>query len=132
MSIGSACGGLVYGSRSWHFPLTRQFAAALALMAAGLALLALGWEPWPFAAWCALAGITMAPGLIIQSMLAAKIARPEHSTEAFTWATSALLAGVGIGLAGGGALLDWFASPVALAAGACAALLAASAARLLL
>ncbi len=132
MSIGSALGGLVYGSRGWHFPLARQFAAALALMGAGLGVLALRWDPWPFAAWCALAGVTMAPGLIIQSMLAAKIARPEHSTEAFTWATSALLAGVGIGLAVGGALLEVFPSSVALAAGAGSALLAAIAARLAL
>jgi predicted MFS family arabinose efflux permease len=74
----------------------------------------------------------MAPGLIIQSMLAAKLARPEHSTEAFTWTTSALLAGVGIGLAVGGVLLESFPAQVALAAGAGAALLAAAGARLLL
>ncbi len=129
MSAGSAFGGLVYGSRNWHFPLARQFATALALMGAGLAVLALRWEPWPFAAWCVLAGIAMAPALIIQSMLVARTARPEHSTEAFTWATSALLSGVGIGLAAGGVLLEWFASPVALAAAAVAAIAAAAGAR---
>jgi hypothetical protein len=58
-------------------------------------------------------------------MLAAKIARAEHATEAFTWTTSALLAGVGIGLAAGGALLEWLPSSAAFAAGACAALAAA-------
>ena len=74
----------------------------------------------------------MAPALIIQSMLAAKIAPPEHATEAFTWTTSALLAGVGIGLAAGGVLLELFAARSALAAGAAAALAAAAGARLLL
>lgn len=132
MSAGSALGGLAYGSRSWHFPLARQFAAALALMGMGLAVLALRWGPWPFAAWCAFAGVAMAPALIIQSMLVAKTAKAEYSTEAFTWTTSALLAGVGIGLAGGGALLELFPSHVALAAGAVTALLAAAGARLLL
>ena len=132
MSAGSALGGLAYGSRAWHFPLARQFALALALMSAGLAVLALRWGPWPFALLCALGGIAMAPGLIIQSMLAAKIARPEHSTEAFTWTTSALLAGVGIGLAAGGALLERLPAQAALAAGSCAALLAAAGARFLL
>jgi hypothetical protein len=125
MSTGSALGALTYGSRVWHFPLARQFAGALALMALGIAVLALPWEPLPFALWCVPAGIAMAPGLIIQSMLAAKIARPEHATEAFTWTTSALLSGVGIGLAAGGALLEVFPSTAALAAAACAALLAA-------
>jgi predicted MFS family arabinose efflux permease len=132
MSAGSALGGLAYGSRGWHFPLAHQFAVALALMSGGLAILALHWTPWPFVGWCALAGIAMAPGLIIQSMLAAKLARPEHSTEAFTWTTSALLAGVGIGLAVGGVLLESFPAQAALAAAAGAALLAAAGARLLL
>lgn len=125
ISTGSAFGGLAYGSRPWHFPLARQFAMALALMALGLGVLALRWEPVSFALWGALAGIAMAPALIVQSMLAAKMARAEHATEAFTWTTSALLAGVGVGLAAGGALLEWLPSSAAFAAGACAALLAA-------
>ena len=132
MSFGSALGGVAYGSRSWHFPLARQFAAMLAIMAAGLALLALRWTPWPFAVWSVLAGVVMAPALIIQSMLVARTARPEHSTEAFTWSTSALLAGVGIGLAAGGGLLEAFSSAAALAAAAASALAAALLARLAL
>jgi hypothetical protein len=124
-SAGSAFGGLAYGSRSWHFPLARQFVLALSMMALGLGVLALHWQPWLFAPWAALAGIAMAPALIIQSMLAARISRPEHATEAFTWVTSALLSGVGIGLAVGGALLEVFPSSAALAAGATAAFLAA-------
>lgn len=132
MSAGSAFGGLIYGSRAWHIPLARQFAATLALTAAGLAVLALRWEPWILAAWSLVAGIAIAPALIIQSMLVAKTARPEHSTEAFTWTTSALLAGVGIGLAAGGAMLERLPSSATLAAGAAAALLAAAGARFLL
>ncbi len=131
MSAGSALGGLAYGSRSWHFPLTRQFALMLALMGAGLLVLALPWRPWPFVLWSMFAGVVVAPALIIQSMLVAKTARPEHVTEAFTWSTSALLSGVGIGFAAGGAILEYFRSPAVLAAAACAALLAAAGASLL-
>jgi predicted MFS family arabinose efflux permease len=132
MSAGSAFGGLAYGSRAWHYPLARQFAVALVVTSAGLAVLAVRWTPWAFATLCTLAGIAMAPGLIIQSMLAAKMARAEHLTEAFTWTTSALLAGVGIGLAAGGALLEHLPAQAALAAAACAGLLAAAGARFLL
>jgi MFS family permease len=132
MSAGSAAGGLVYGSRAWHIPLARQFAAALALTAAGLAVLALRWDPWVLTAWSLVAGIAIAPALIIQSMLVAKTARTEHSTEAFTWTTSALLAGVGIGLAAGGAMLERLPASAALAAGAATSLVAAAGARLLL
>lgn len=131
MSAGSAFGGLAYGSRHWHAPLARQFALALALMAAGLGALALDWQAFAFALLCVLAGVVMAPALIIQSMLVAKTARAEHATEGFTWATSALLSGVGIGLAAGGALLEVYRSPVALAAAAAAALIAAGGALML-
>ena len=129
MSAGSALGGIAYGSRGWHFPLARQFAAALALTAVGLAVLALRWEPWALAAWCLFAGVAIAPALIIQSMLVTKAAPAEHATEAFTWTTSALLAGVGIGLALGGALLEKFPPSAALAAGAAVSLAAGAAAR---
>ena len=132
MSTGSALGGLAYGSRSWHAPLVRQFAATLAIMGVGLAALALPWGQWTFALWCAAAGVIMAPALIIQSILVAKTARAEHSTEAFTWSTSALLGGVGIGLAGGGALLEIWPAAGALACAGAAALVAAVAARLAL
>lgn len=132
MSAGSAFGGIAYGSRSWRFPLPRQFATMLALMAAGLALLSLRWEPLPFALLSVFAGVVMAPALIIQSMLVAKTARPEYATESFTWSTSALLAGVGIGLGAGGGLLEMLPSNAPLAAAACSALLAAAGARLLL
>ncbi|HYD56141.1 MAG TPA: MFS transporter [Burkholderiales bacterium] len=118
MSAGSALGGLTYGSRSWGFKLTRQFAGALALMGIGLAALSLPWEPLAFGFWCIVAGIIMAPALIMQAMLVAKIAAPEHSTEAFTWSTSALLSGVGAGLAVGGALVETFDARAALAAAA--------------
>ena len=128
MSAGSALGGLAYGSRSWHLPLMRQFALMLGLMGLGLGVLALPWSPWAFAFWAMFAGIVMAPALIIQSMLVAKTARTEHTTEAFTWSASALLSGVGIGVAVGGGLLEQFRSPVVLGAGAASALAAAGAA----
>lgn len=61
MSAGSAAGGLAYGSRSWHFPLARQFAATLALTALGLGLLSLRWDGWVFAALSVLAPPHSAP-----------------------------------------------------------------------
>lgn len=132
MSAGSAAGGLAYGSRGWHTPLARQYAFTLAIMGMGLALLAVPWGPWLFALWCTAAGVVMAPALIIQSLLVAKTARAEHSTEAFTWSTSALLGGVGIGLALGGALLEAWSATGALACAAAAAFFAALLARAML
>jgi MFS family permease len=131
MSAASAAGGLAYGSRIWRGALIRQFAAVLFLMAAGIATLALTRNAWLFAALCALAGIVMAPALTIQAMLVAKTASPEHSTEAFTWSATGLLAGVGAGLAAGGWFVERWASPSTFIAAAAAAL-AASALTMLL
>ena len=128
MSAGSAFGGLAYGSRSWRGPLIRQFSVTLALMGAGLLLLAGPWSVVAFGLLSIFAGVVMAPALIIQSMLVAKTAKPEHVTEAFTWSTSALLAGIGLGMAAGGALVEWTRSPAALCAAGAAALVAAAAA----
>jgi hypothetical protein len=125
MSVGSALGGLAYGSRTWRPALESQFAFTLGVMGAGLTLLALEWSPWAFAALALLAGVIMAPALIIQSMLVARIVRSAYATEAFTWSTSALLTGVGVGLAGGGLLLERLPYRSALAAGGAAATLAA-------
>src|SRR6185436_17072873 len=111
MSVGSAFGGIVYGSRSWRLPLARQFPVTLALMGLGVAPLALWSAALAFGLWCLAAGVAMAPALIMQSMLVARNSRPEHSTEAFTWSTTGLLAGVGLGLAAGGVLLEFAKSP---------------------
>lgn len=129
MSAGSALGGLAYGSRGWHAPLLRQFGTALAVMGVGLLVLGIvAWPPLVFGALCLVAGVVMAPALIIQSMLVAKAAKPEHMTEAFTWSTSALLGGVGLGMAFGGALVELWRSPVAFLVAGAAALIAAVAA----
>ncbi len=126
MSVGSAAGGLIYGSRSWRLPLAWQFPLTLALMGLGVAPLALPLPLWLFALWCVLAGVLMAPALIMQSMQVAKTARPEHSTEAFTWSASCLLSGVGIGLAAGGGLLETASSRAVFLAAAAVAIAAAA------
>ena len=56
----------------------------------------------------------------------AQVAGAERAavTEAFTWSASALLCGVGIGVAAGGGLLEHFSSPAVLATGSAAALVA--------
>jgi MFS family permease len=126
MSAASATGGLAYGGRTWSAPLTKQFAAVLFLMAAGVITLAMVRNECLFALLCALAGIVMAPALTIQAMLVAKSASPEHSTEAFTWSATGLLAGVGVGLAAGGWVVERWASPATFVAAAAAAVAASA------
>lgn len=125
-SVGSASGALAYGARQWHWSLQKQFTVALSAMGAGCVLLSYARDDLSFALLTVLAGLAMSPPLIIQSMLVARIARPEHNTEAFTWSATSLLGGVGLGIAGGGVILETqAASQVFLAAG-CMGLLAAA------
>jgi len=123
-SVGSAAGGLAYGSRSWRLPLARQFAATLCILGAGVALLALPMHASLFAVVSVAAGIVMAPALTIQTMLVARTASPQHVTEAFTWSTTGLLAGVGIGIAAGGWLIERWNSSATFVAAAIAAICA--------
>ena len=132
MSVGSTVGALVYGGRIWGAPLRRQFAAMLFLLGVGVVLLAVTDSAWPFAVLSALAGIVMAPALIIQSMLVAKIASASHSTEAFTWSSTALLSGVSAGIACGGLMLESSPSSAVFVAAGIAAMAAALIAILLL
>ena len=118
MSAGSAAGGLAYGSRSWRLPLAKQFAVTLWTLGVGIALLAAPMNAWTFALLSIAAGVVMAPTLTIQSMLVARIASAEHLTEAFTWSSTGLLAGVGIGMAAGGWLVEHWGSSAAFVAGA--------------
>ena len=124
MSVGSVFGGLAYGSRGWHLPLARQFALALALMGGGILPLALLSGVWAFACFAALAGVVMAPALAMQSMLVAKTGSAESSAEAFTWSATGLLAGVGLGFATGGLILEAAGSAAVLATAAIASLAA--------
>jgi len=124
MSVGSVAGGLAYGSRGWHLPLARQFALALALMGAGILPLAFLLSVWYFAGFSILAGVVMAPALTMQSMLVARTAPAERLAEGFTWSATALLAGVGIGFALGGGVLEASGSATVLLLAALASFLA--------
>lgn len=106
MSIGSAAGGLAYGSRPWHLPLTRQFALALIVMGVAVIPLAFIGSPVLLAVVGALSGITMAPPLIIQSTIVARSMPTHRMAEAFTWVTTAMLIGVGLGFAWGGVIAE--------------------------
>jgi MFS family permease len=128
MSVGSVLGGLAYGSRTWRLTLARQFALALALMGIGVALLAPAANVWLFALLSFAAGLVMAPALTIQSMLVARTAAQAHATEAFTWSSCGLLAGVGLGMAFGGWAVERYGWRAAFIVAAAAALGSAAAA----
>lgn len=130
-AAGSAVGGLVYGGLHVAPPLEAQLRRLLALVAAALALQALVHTPLVLMAFAFIAGISIAPTLTVTSMLIASAAPARYATEAFTWASTSIVAGLGAGNAAGGALLQHFGPAPVFAASAAVAAVAALGARLL-
>lgn len=123
-ALGSAAGGLVYGARPRHSPLTRvhlqvTFALPLAFLPLALApsVAVMGLLLIP-------AGAFIAPIVATRNELASNIAPQGRETETLTWPLTAMLAGISLGAAGGGKLIDvssWRAAIVAAVAGAAVA-----------
>lgn len=130
-AAGSAAGGLVYGGLHIALPLAAQLRRLLALVATALALQALVHAPFVLMAFAFVAGIAIAPTLTVTTMLIASRAPARYATEAFTWASTSIVAGLGAGNAAGGVLLQHFGPAAVFAASAAVAAAAALGARLL-
>ncbi len=105
-ALGSAAGGLWYGSRHWRAPLPRRFAITLGLMTGGVAMF---WWPPGFASLIPVifvAGVAIAPTLITGYSLIEHLAPPERRTECMTWLSSAIGVGLAVGAPAAGRLID--------------------------
>jgi predicted MFS family arabinose efflux permease len=126
-ALGSATGGLWYGSRQWRAPVETRFAVTLVLTVLGVATF---WaQPNLVTLTCGiyLCGLTIAPTLIAGFSLLEAQAKPGRRTEAMSWLSS----GIGVGLAAGasvvGFILDAYGPRVGYAfAAACGAASAAT------
>lgn len=105
-SLGSGAGAVVYGSRHWRAPLTRQFMIALVAMAVGILLLVPIDNLVLYSLASIVAGVPMATAIASQSLLVSRLAARERLAESFTWATTCLLGGISAGIAAGGAMAE--------------------------
>lgn len=105
-SLGSALGGAIYGGTHFRARIERQFAATLALMALPLFLHVIAPTTFLFACAAFLAGALIAPSIAAQSVLVSRLAPAHYATEAFTWSSSCIVAGLGIGEALGGVIVE--------------------------
>jgi MFS family permease len=105
-ALGSATGGLWYGSRQWRAPVENRFALALALTVLGVATF---WaQPNLITLTCGiyLSGLAIAPTLIAGFSLIEAQARPGRRTEAMSWLSSGIAVGVAAGASAVGFILD--------------------------
>ena len=53
-----------------------------------------------------LAGIAIAPTITAQTLLVSRLAPSKYATEAFTWSSTFIVSGLGMGMAVGGVLIE--------------------------
>ena len=102
-ALGSATGGLWYGTRQWRSSLQTRFAVTLTLTVLGVATF---WaQPNLVTLTCCiyLCGLTIAPTLIAGFSLLEAQAKPGRLTEAMSWLSS----GIGVGLAAGASVVGF-------------------------
>ena len=105
-ALGSATGGLWYGSRTWRAPAARRLAVTLGLTVTGVCTF------WALPSLAVLVpviylcGLTIAPTLIAGYSLLEETARPGRDTEAMSWLTSAVSVGLACGATAAGFILD--------------------------
>jgi MFS family permease len=105
-ALGSATGGLWYGSRHWHAPVHRRFALTLTLTVTGVCTF---WaQPSLLALTCViyLCGMTIAPTLIAGFSLVEAQAPADRRTEAMSWLSTGISIGVAIGATIVGFVID--------------------------
>lgn len=104
--IGSAIGGIWFGTRRPAMALPRQFAWLLGAVA--LSFLVLAVMPGPLSLGVALVvgGATIAPALTVENNLVGRIAPAGMLNEAYTWVVTVTVAGSAAGGAMAGAMVD--------------------------
>ncbi len=105
-SVGSLVGGLLYGAREWTLPLAERYRRLLtvAVVCAAPLVFARSIPVGLLGALCT--GLSVAPVFSCQYALVGRAVPEGAETEAFTWMSSALVAGLAGGSAVGGALID--------------------------
>ncbi|HYB45971.1 MAG TPA: MFS transporter [Streptosporangiaceae bacterium] len=107
-ALGSATGGLWYGSRQWRAPVESRFTVTLILTVIGVGTF---WaQPNLVTLTCGiyLCGLTIAPTLIAGFSLLEAQARPGRRTEAMAWLSSGIGVGLAVGAAAVGFVIDGY------------------------
>lgn len=105
-ALGSAAGGLIYGSRTWHAPVHRRFAVTLCAVTAGTATFwaVPGLAVLAVVAFCS--GLGISPTFITGFSVVERQAPAGRRTEGMAWLTSAISVGVAAGSAVAGHVID--------------------------
>jgi MFS family permease len=119
LAVASTLGGLWYGTRRWRSDPASLLLWFSLLLPLGLAPLALADSIPVMAVLLALAGFSIAPSAAITFALIGRLVPEGTISEAFTWLSTAVIAGFALGGAAAGAVVESVGVSAALAATAC-------------
>jgi MFS family permease len=105
-SCGSGLAGLAWGARAERFPLLQAHLRFAFLLPLALAPLALATSPLTMGMLVVLAGLPIAPLIASRNQLVERVTPPGTATEAYTWPLTALVAGVSLGAAAAGSIVE--------------------------
>lgn len=124
-ALGSMAGGLLSARGRAPADPRRRLVVLLAATAVADGLVALAPSPWTLALALFLAGACIAPAFATLYSMVADLARDGTLTESYTWLTTGIVAGIAVGAATGGVVVDAASTHVAM--GGAAALVAVAA-----
>ena len=105
-ALGSATGGLWYGSRNWRAPAWRRFAITLSMTVTGVCTFWAMPNLLVLTGVIYLCGLTIAPTLIAGYSLLESTSLPGRATEAMSWLGTGISVGVALGATAVGFILD--------------------------
>jgi predicted MFS family arabinose efflux permease len=106
VGVGSMVGGILYGAREWRWPAHLLYVAFGVAFALAMAPVPLADSVAALAVLLPVAGLFIAPGAAISYGLVGHLTPAGTLTEAFTWETTAVIAGFSLGGAFSGVLVD--------------------------
>jgi MFS family permease len=104
--VGSAIGGIWFGTRRPAMPLPRQFAWLLSGVALSFLVLAVMPNPVALGAALVVGGAAIAPALTVENNLVGRIAPAGMLNEAYTWVVTVSVGGSAAGGAVAGVIVD--------------------------
>jgi MFS family permease len=105
-ALGSATGGLWYGSRNWRATASRRFAITLILTVTGVCTFWAMPNLLVLTGVIYLCGLTIAPTLIAGYSLLESTSLPGRATEAMSWLGTGISVGLALGATAVGFILD--------------------------
>lgn len=106
VGLGSAVGGVWYGSRRWSTPVELRYAVLLGLYALGPLALLVGQSSPAMFALAIVTGLALSPVTICEFTLIGRCVPASVTAEAYAWATTVTFVGNALGNAIAGVLID--------------------------